>query len=410
MKTFRGPGELFSRRQNTSNLYRVASFASLALIPLAFFLPHPPVWIVLNLIAARILFRIHKHHAGGAGRARSGARGEDLVALTLSKLPAGWQVERNILLYRRGDVDFLVTSPTGKVFLIDAKAHYGRVEFLNDRLYRRIKGQRVEFEKDFLSQVRMQVSQICSERSLPYVEALLVFTKAKLNFEDGEIFGVRVMQLDSLLAFLIGAGSPSPSPFRPVSHLKKRMNAISTQQQTHAQKTHSTVLQLVDPVQDEDRPTLNLALEVTESDRIAFDKLSEIERIEILAKATRCTSLGSKYLVRLHQCWCCHEMMLVFDWVGHSNYDIKTPPLPVPFTLQKQFSRSVNLEYWANICPRCEQLQGDHFVHDESSRFKWHKAVGSGRMQVVPKSYMADQLSQPVGLHPAVPFSDSIAL
>lgn len=408
MKTFRGPGELYSRHKNTANLQLIASFSCLALVPLAFFLPHPLVWIVLILIASRLLYRMHKNHSGSAERAKSGAQGEDQVAIVLNNLPFGWRVERNILIHRKGDVDFLVTSPVGKVFLIDAKAHYGRVESSNGQLYRRIKGKRVEFEKDFASQVRMQVSQICIDRSLSHVEPLLVFTKAKLNINEGDVFGVKVMQLDSLLSYLVGRNTPSPN--RPVSHLKKRMTAIGSQQESKAQRNKSNVLQLAGYEEDNSRPTLNLAFEVTESDCIAFEKLSEIERIEILAKATRCPSLSSKYLVRLHQCWCCHEKLLVFDWVGHQNYDSKMPPHPVPFTVQKQFSRSVNLEYWANICPRCEQLQGDHYVHDEPSNYKWHKVGDGGMLQPVATSYIKVSSPQPVALHTSGPFSESVAL
>jgi hypothetical protein len=68
------------------------------------------------------------------------------------------------------------------------------------------------------------------------------------------------------------------------------------------------------------------------------------------------------------------------DWV---QYDLDAPDLVLlnnvsdlpshvvdvmkylRFNFNKRYSRSAEMEYWANCCVHCDSLQGDHFLHNQ---------------------------------------------
>lgn len=70
------------------------------------------------------------------------------------------------------------------------------------------------------------------------------------------------------------------------------------------------------------------------------------------------------YTISSTQCWSCREEMPVYTWDGHTPWgDDVPPPDPAPKTVKLRHSRVTGHEYWANVCPVCDSLQGDFFLH-----------------------------------------------
>lgn len=201
MSDWHGPGTLFVRWHSISRIHLFVAFIMVAFCPLALVSARPLEFILSLLLCARVFYLIGKHFGDSAGVAMVGAIGEDEVAAALKQLPPSWKVERNIPLESGGDIDFLLTSPQNTIFLLDAKAHSGVVFYDGMRLCRRIAGRSVAFEKDVMSQVKRQAVQIRTERKLPFVNTVLVFTRAELQAPK-EIGLVSVVGLKNLVAHL----------------------------------------------------------------------------------------------------------------------------------------------------------------------------------------------------------------
>lgn len=60
-------------------------------------------------------------------------------------------------------------------------------------------------------------------------------------------------------------------------------------------------------------------------------------------------------------CYHCDKVIPIFDW-GAGGWATRTPPEPRPPTVQWCASRPAGKGYWANTCPHCRAMQGDHHV------------------------------------------------
>ncbi len=216
----RGPGTLFARWQSLSRIYSLIGFMMVAFCPLALVSKRPLEIVLVLLISSRVFYLIGRHYSESAGMAMIGAIGEDDVAAVLQKLPSTWKVERNIPIDSGGDIDFLVTSPENTIFLLDAKAHCGTVVVDGARLSRRVGGKRIPFEKDFLSKVKQQAVQIRTERKLPFVNPILVFTRAELQIPSMDMTLVKVLTLKDLLPHLLSSTKACRPKVVVRSHLK----------------------------------------------------------------------------------------------------------------------------------------------------------------------------------------------
>ncbi len=332
MGEWRGPGTLFARWHALSRIYSLVAFMMIAWCPLALVSTRPLESVIVLLICSRILFLIGKHFSESASVAMIGAIGEEDVAAVLQKLPSTWKIERNIPIESGGDIDFLVTSPENTIFVLDAKAHSGTVVYDGIRLSRRLKGKRVPFERDILSKVKQQAVQIRTERKLPFVNPILVFTRAELQLSSLDTALVKVLTLKDLLPHLLSSTKVVRPKVVVRSHLQLVANKKVPQQ---------------------------------------IKSFSQTTQIKMLAKEAGIVPLERSYSIRLHDCWNCNNRIFVLDWPHHKKWDPRMPPGPVPKTLQLRHSQVTGEEHWANTCFLCGQIQGDYYVFEDSSPFQW---------------------------------------
>lgn len=64
------------------------------------------------------------------------------------------------------------------------------------------------------------------------------------------------------------------------------------------------------------------------------------------------------YRIGVQGCWNCEATIPAFDW-GARMHSTQEPPTPRPRTIQYRYSNTVGSKYWANTCPKCDQIQGD---------------------------------------------------
>ncbi len=163
-----------------------------------------PLWgYILFLIGARLAYTEAGEKWLAAKRADQGAAGEEEIAKTLEQLPQGWTIERGVVLDRMGDIDFLLQSPKGTTFVLEVKAHKGKISWSGTALCRISKGVGIPFEKDFLTQTINQATTIRELRQLSSVVPLLVFTQAKVLINERIQRHVHILQQDELIKFLV---------------------------------------------------------------------------------------------------------------------------------------------------------------------------------------------------------------
>jgi hypothetical protein len=83
------------------------------------------------------------------------------------------------------------------------------------------------------------------------------------------------------------------------------------------------------------------------------------------------TTSSNPYMRRAHQCWKCKDVLYVYSWPGHHMWSTNNPPQPKPESVQFRFYQTIGAKYWANVCQKCDSVQGDHLVFDEHSPYKW---------------------------------------
>ncbi|HEY9776583.1 MAG TPA: nuclease-related domain-containing protein [Planktothrix sp.] len=135
--------------------------------------------IFLLLAGARALQVVGNNYLIEAQRADSGADGEDYVNGILQRLPEMWEIQRNYPADYLGDIDFLVTSPAGKVFIVEVKSHKGVVCNDHDGLFRRVGYQMRKFEKNPLQQAENQACWVRDNLDKESVTPIICFTRAE---------------------------------------------------------------------------------------------------------------------------------------------------------------------------------------------------------------------------------------
>lgn len=172
-----------------------------------------PIWAYCFCLAAsRLLYGQAKLYWWASIRARQGANAEDEVGVLLSQLPENWQIKRNMALDGIGDVDFVLSSPDGKVFVVDVKSHGGTVNLQNDQLFRRTRNSDVPFEKDFIKAVNRQAFAVKEKFRCAFVTPVILFTKAQLTFSEPKVRNVYVMRTEQLMHFLSNHVLAKPLP------------------------------------------------------------------------------------------------------------------------------------------------------------------------------------------------------
>jgi len=141
-----------------------------------------------------------------ANLADQGAKGEEDVAQEILQLVReGWQVEFNIPLGNNsGDGDIFCTSPQNKGYLIDVKSYRGEIRIDSENfLYRQMGNSIYPFDNDLTRKLVVQAVRLREQRNLRFVQAVLVFSDAKVlipsNKQIGRLYAVEKDKLVSLL-------------------------------------------------------------------------------------------------------------------------------------------------------------------------------------------------------------------
>lgn len=205
------------RRREALTLRIIAGALLLCACILPFCLPFlPAVGIALFLLAAARAFQVASNtEIDAAKRAESGVVGEDETARELLKLcSGGWTTRRNVDATYLGDIDFLVSSPLGRQFVIEVKSHKGIILRDEDGLFRRVGYKMYPLERDPLKATLRQAEYVREELNGTDVVPVLCFTRAEIGLNSRDIDGVHIVRLDELLAFLQKANLEKRKPTR----------------------------------------------------------------------------------------------------------------------------------------------------------------------------------------------------
>ncbi|MCE9613131.1 MAG: NERD domain-containing protein [Lentisphaerae bacterium] len=158
-----------------------------------------------------------KQHRKRERHALRGARGEDRIAETLDEFPDGYVVYHDVST-GNGDIDHVLISPEGGVFVLETKAHGGRVSFDGNGIL--INGKPPE--KNFIGQVLHNVIWLKQEIKRQtgeevWVSAALVFANAFVEWHR-PIKGVHVINRKFLGKFL-----DESRPRRKISGLAEKV-------------------------------------------------------------------------------------------------------------------------------------------------------------------------------------------
>ena len=135
-----------------------------------------------------------------AARADRGAKGEEAIAKILRQLPSGWKTEFNRRVHGVGDVDVILTSPTGKTWTIDIKSQRGTIIDKQGKLYKVLGRNTYALKKDFIAAAKRQALLVRSMDNLRYVTPVICFSSAKVQI-GSSIEGVYVISRSELLDF-----------------------------------------------------------------------------------------------------------------------------------------------------------------------------------------------------------------
>lgn len=112
---------------------------------------HPFIYFALIIFSVSALFwapKVWDPVFNKSQQFRQGARAEVRVGETLKALGPNYLIINDIQT-GRGNIDHLVLSKTGAVFVIETKSHFGRLEISKDELFHN----GYKTEKDFIKQV-----------------------------------------------------------------------------------------------------------------------------------------------------------------------------------------------------------------------------------------------------------------
>lgn len=101
-----------------------------------------------------------------------------------------------------GDIDAVVLAPDGRAWAIDTKSHAREVLVDNQGLYRCLGTKTLRFDGDFLAKSRKQAKVAKDYLHVRWVEPVLCFTRANINFRNRKVNGVYVVTARELIDFL----------------------------------------------------------------------------------------------------------------------------------------------------------------------------------------------------------------
>jgi hypothetical protein len=106
-----------------------------------------------------------------------------------------------------------------------------------------------------------------------------------------------------------------------------------------------------------------------EAHSVFYKKLDEI------SQATNVSIPDQYYRTAFHTCYKCNKEMLTFRWPEDFIFGPRISNDPQrPKTIEFLDSFNASYTYWANTCPYCNSLQGEHYINDhpESLFFSHH--------------------------------------
>ena len=90
------------------------------------------------------------------------------------------------------------------------------------------------------------------------------------------------------------------------------------------------------------------------------------KKAEKIAKISNLKLPKTYYRYGICRCWKCKREIIVFAWPKDGLHDNRAPKhKPIPRTIQYRFSKTIGSKYWVNICPHCQSIQGDFFLHHD---------------------------------------------
>jgi hypothetical protein len=116
-------------------------------------------------------------------------------------------------------------------------------------------------------------------------------------------------------------------------------------------------------------PTNTVA--ASQANSFAADPQMTVPADQVITVSPTQTTSSNPFMRRAHYCWKCKDLMYVYSWPGHHMWSTDMPPQPRPESVQFRFYQTIGAKYWANVCQKCDSVQGDHLVFDEHSPYKW---------------------------------------
>jgi hypothetical protein len=189
-------------------LVKNAIFALGIVLIIGFLISNPAMFqiegigLLVLIIAARLILNFFDRYSGkqvkAIKRADRGAQSEEDVAILLSELDEDFIVINDVTS-SHGNIDHVVISRTGGIFLIETKSHYGRVTTTETDIL--VNGD--EPEKNFIAQTLHNTYWLRNEieslvQITPWIIPLVVFTHAFVEFGK-PVKGVRVINQKFLL-------------------------------------------------------------------------------------------------------------------------------------------------------------------------------------------------------------------
>lgn len=162
------------------------------------------IFVVVILISKYIGERsLNKSIMFGNGRS-----GEYAVCDELKKLPDQYVIFRNIKFENRGDIDLVVTGPSG-IFAIEVKSHKGNIYFNPN--CQKLERNHKALEKDFMGQAKAGAfslkKRLTRETGVValFVDAVLVFSNKNVNlrFPSDIASNIQIVKKESLNNLII---------------------------------------------------------------------------------------------------------------------------------------------------------------------------------------------------------------
>ncbi len=177
-------------------------------------------------LGSELLDRIARRGERAVHRAERGAYAEEQVGRILEELGDGFFVIHD-LKSPYGNIDHLVITREGRIFLLETKSHPGRITAERDRLL--LNGRSIE--KDPVQQILRNILWLKGQlRELigrePWIEGVVVFSRAFVP-ADLVVRGVRVQNIRYLRQTLQMAGRGDPALWEARERIRQALKGKS---------------------------------------------------------------------------------------------------------------------------------------------------------------------------------------